>query len=66
MVQAMYLIFSLFDVTSDQQVPFGICSTYNAFFMDLPVLSFAFHFSLLTAKSVDLVVAHDPLSNWLL
>ena len=27
--------------------------------MDLPVSSFVFHSSLLTAKSVDLVVAHD-------
>jgi len=59
MVQAMYLIFSLFDATSAQEVPFGIRSTYNAFFMDLPVPSFAFHLSLLTAKSVDSVVAHN-------
>jgi len=27
--------------------------------MDLPMPSFVFHSSLLTAKSVDLVVAHD-------
>ena len=35
---------------------------YNAFFMDLPVSSFVSYsslLSLLTAKSVDLVVAHD-------
>ena len=33
---------------------------YNAFFMDLPVSSFVSHSSLLTGKSVDLVVAaHD-------
>ena len=34
-------------------------STYNAFFMDLPVSSFVSHSSLLTVKSVDLEVAHD-------
>jgi len=32
------------------------CSMYNAFFMDLPVSSFVFHNSLLTMKSVDLVI----------
>ena len=31
-------------------------NTYNAFFMDLPVSSFVFHSSLLTAKGVDLAV----------
>jgi len=35
------------------------CSTYNAFFMDLPVSSFVFHASLMTMKSVNLVVACD-------
>jgi len=35
------------------------CSTCNAFFMDLLVSSFVFHSSLLTVKSVDLVVARD-------
>ena len=35
-------------------------SMYNAsFFMDLIVSSFVFHSSLLTIKSVDLVVVHD-------
>ena len=34
-------------------------STYNAFFMDLLMSSFVSHSSLLTAKSVDLAVAHD-------
>jgi len=34
-------------------------STYNTFFMDLPVPSFVFHSSLLTGKSVDSVVARD-------
>ena len=32
---------------------------YNAFFMALPVSSFVFHSSLLTANSVNLVVAHS-------
>jgi len=32
-------------------------SLYNAFFIDLPVPSFMFHSSLLTVKTVDLVVA---------
>ena len=32
---------------------------YNAFFMDLPVYSFVSHSSLLTAKGVNLAVAHD-------
>jgi len=35
------------------------CSTCNAFFRDLPVSSFLFHSSLLTVKSVNLVVVHD-------
>ena len=56
MTKAMGLIFSLFDVTSAQQVPFGI-PQYNAFFMDLPAFSFVSHSSLLTVKSVDLVIA---------
>jgi len=34
-------------------------SMCNAFFMYLPVSSFVFHSSLLTVKSVDLVVACD-------
>ena len=34
-------------------------STYNAFFMDLPVSSFVSHSSLLTEKGVDLAVARD-------
>ena len=35
------------------------CSTYNAFFMDLPVSFFVSHSSLLTAKSADLAIARD-------
>ena len=34
-------------------------STYNALFVDLPVSSFVSHSSLLTAKTVNLVVARD-------
>ena len=36
------------------------CSTYNAFFMDLPVSSSVFPSSLLTTKSVNLAVASFP------
>ena len=42
-----------------QEVPLAYRSTYNAFFMDLPVSSFVSHSSWLTAKVVDLAVAHD-------
>ena len=42
-VKAMGLIFSLFDIALTQEVPLAHCSMYNAFFMDLPVTSFAFH-----------------------
>jgi len=58
MAKAMH---SIFNLALAREVPFGIpqCSTYNAFFMDLPVPSFVFHFSLLTGKSIDSVVAHD-------
>ena len=50
--KAMGLIFSLFDVAL-----VAYHSTYNAFFMDLPVSSFVSHSSLLTAKCVNLAVA---------
>ena len=60
MAKAMGLIFSLCDVASAGHVPFGIpqyvVTTYNAFFMDLPVSSFVSHSSLLTAKGVNLAV----------
>ena len=58
MAKAMGLIFSLFDVTSARQVPFGILQ-YVAFFMDLPVSSFVSHSSLLTGKGVNLARACD-------
>ena len=38
-------------------------SMYNAFFMDLPVSSFVSHSSLLTAKSVNLAIAHDGFAS---
>ena len=38
-------------------MPFGYCSKYNVFFMDLPVSSL--HSPLLIAKSVDSVVTRD-------
>ena len=59
--KATGLIFSLFDVTSAQEVPFGIphyiqCILHG---LTVPVSSFVSHSSLLTVKSVDLVVARD-------
>ena len=57
--KATGLIFSLFDVTSARQVPLAYHSTYNAFFMDLPVSFFVSHSSLLTGKGVDLARARD-------
>ena len=36
---------------------------YNAFFMDIPVSSVVCHSPLLTAKGVNLVVAHDGLHS---
>ena len=58
--KATGLIFSLFDVTFwPDRCLLVYCSTYNVFFMDLPVSSFVSHSSLLTAKGVDLAVARD-------
>jgi len=58
--KAMGLIFSLFNVASAREVPYGIpYSTCNVFFRDLPVSFFVFHSSLLTVKSIGLVVARD-------
>jgi len=56
--KATGLIFSLFDVASALEVPFGIPQYCNAFFRDLPEFSFMFHSSLLTVKSVNLVVVY--------
>ena len=57
--KATGLIFSLFELLQPDRCLLAYRSTYNAFFMDLPVSSFVSHSSLLTAKSVDLVIAHD-------
>jgi len=58
----MGLIFSLFDVASTREVPFGIPQYVE---WDLPVSSFVFDSSLLIVKSVNLVVAREwlPLRN---
>ena len=53
------LIFSLFDVTLAQEMPFGIPQYVQCIFMGLPVSSFVSHLSLLTVKSADLEVVHD-------
>ena len=45
--KAMGLIYSLFDVA---RCLLAYHSTYNAFFMDLPVSSFVSHSSLLTER----------------
>jgi len=55
MAKAVHLIFSLFHIALAQEVPFGILQYVQY------ISSFVFHSSLLTAKSIDLVVAHDGL-----
>ena len=57
--KATGLIFSLFNVFSARQVLLAYHTTYNTFFMALPVSSFVSHSSLLTTKSVDLAIARD-------
>ena len=59
LAKASGLIFSLVDIASAQEVPFGIPQYVHAFFRDLPVSSFVFHSSMLTEKCINLVVAHD-------
>jgi len=58
MAKATGLIFSLLDITSAQEVPLLHTPVHSAL-MNLPVSSFVCHSSLLTAKHVDLVMAHD-------
>ena len=53
MAKAKGLIFTLF------KVPSGIPQCYNVFFMNLPEPSLELHLSLLTAKSIYLMVACD-------
>ena len=55
-VKPMGLIFSLFDVASAQEVPFGIPQYVKCI---LHGLTNVLHSSLLTAKGVDLAVARD-------
>ena len=54
--EATGLIFSLFDVASAQRVPFGIPQYVQCILHGLTSVSHSF---LLTAKSVDLVIACD-------
>jgi len=53
-----HLIFSLFDIASTQEVPFGIPQYVQCILhgLTVPVPS---HSSLLTTKSVNLMVAHN-------
>jgi len=59
MAKAMALIFHCLMLFQPERCLLAYHSMYNIFFMDLPVSSFVFHSSLLIAKTVDLVVAHD-------
>ena len=52
----MYLIFSLFNIASAREVPFGILQYIQCIIHGLTSVS---HSSMLTVKSVNLVVAHD-------
>ena len=57
--KATGLIFSLFEVTSAQQVPFGIPQYVQCILHGLTSVPFVSHSSLLTGKGVDLVRARD-------
>ena len=57
--KAMGLIFHSLMSLQPERCLLAYRSTYNAFFVDLPVSSFVSYSSLLTAKSVDMVVARD-------
>jgi len=59
MAKATRLIFHCSTSLQSKRCLLAYCSTYNTFFMDLPVPCFVFHSSLLTAKSVYSVFAHD-------
>ena len=54
--KATGLIFSLFDITSAREVPFGTPQYVQCI---LHGLTGVLHSSLLTAKSIDLAVARD-------
>jgi len=59
MAKAMGFVFHFLMSLQPKRYLLAYRSAYNAFFMNLPVSSFVFHSSLLTAKSVDSVVALD-------
>ena len=59
MAKAMGLIFLLFDVASARQVPFGIPQYVQCILHGLTSVLFVSHSSMLTAKSVNLAIAHD-------
>jgi len=54
--KATFLNFSLFDIVSAREEPFGIPQYVQCI---LQVSSFVFHSSLLTVKCINLVVVHD-------
>jgi len=55
----MGLIFSLFNTASAQDLPFGILQYIQYILHGITSVLPCVHSSLLTAKSVNLVVAHD-------
>ena len=55
----MGLIFSLFDVASAREVPFGIPQFVQCILHGLTSVLLVSHLSLLKAKSVDLALARD-------
>ena len=57
--KAMGLIFSLFDIASAREVPFGIPQYIQCILHGLTSVLLVSHSSLLIAKSVNLVVARD-------
>ena len=57
--KATGLIFSLFGVASALEVPFGIPQYVQCILYELTSVLLCAQSSLLTAKSVDLAVAHD-------
>jgi len=60
----MDLIFTLFDIASAREVPFGIPQYVQCILQGLirSESSFVFHSSLLTVNSINLVVALDSFS----
>jgi len=56
MARDIGLLFCCLTLLQPEKHFLGHCCSYNTFFMDLLVLSFVSHLSLLTRKSVDFVV----------